>query len=237
MAENEETEPLEPRGGFYAEPETFHSVLRHMPELRSSGSLHLLVVGGQLSFSIEDDDPEPLFGVLNEVGVSLSELRAVLLDLGDILQSLLLDAPDEAFVAVRGNPDRFGNGSMEESDVALAKRRSTERRFDLDLLRERLWLRRRASTPFLSFADWEILVPTGGSGAAPPRTTPPRYAVLKLATEKVSPLPSGYEPPNDLPDSWFVSLTAEEIDYLSAVLSRLRSNMTQASLPLEEAPE
>jgi hypothetical protein len=210
---------------MYVSEELYAAVADAMNEWRQSGAARLLVgptaFRPALSAMFKDDHPD-IIRFIEEQDISLSELRHALNDLVDVLGAEVVGVPDDRFAQIRASSDRLEDGSVEDAEVAIRKRRVASDRFDIEDFRRRAWLKETSKSQIVIELDWEVVAKHADEGEQSPDGRAAGFANLRLRAEPPENRSAAFP---QIPAEVVFMADHEDVDYLVAALSRLKEEL------------
>jgi hypothetical protein len=207
----------------YVDLGLFERAVGAISELMAGQYLRLLI-GSTLrrfQFALREDEAGD---VLGRFSIDVTDLRAVLVDLEDVLVAVTSGVGAEMFVAKRSDPDRFDDGETEDPGVAAAKYELATESFDVEHLRRRVWLKRTSKSEVPGRFDWEVATKMADAENALPDGDRVVMGKLRVASE-----PAEFRLPYiGAEQEITVTVDVEDVEYMIDSLNRLKEAMYQA---------
>lgn len=207
---------------LYVGKAQFDRGLTAIRELIEARALWLLVGPPQrrLQFEMIGSEAEE---ALSRHGLTADDIRAVLLDLEDVLSAAVSGVSVEVFSQRRADPERFSDGETEPVDVAREKFDAAQRVLPIDQLRRRVWVKSTSKIDVPSRLDWEVVSKHVDAERPTHDASPVAYATLRIAAEppeiRLSALGEGKEVT--------MVVDAEDVAYMIGALGRLQTSLAR----------
>ena len=218
---------LDPASTMYVTLDLFRQGLIAIADLRRQACLQVLVgpPARRISVAIAEAVAET---TLASHQLTLGQFRDVLGDLEDVLVAASEGVSEDRFVAVRTDPERWEDGETEPASQAAEKFRLVGEAFDLNALRQRLWLKATAKTPVPGRFEWEVVAKYADDSIDAPTERPARHALLRITS--ASPR---LRLPLDPDAEVLMTVDEEDLDYMIGSLKRLRQQLVENEGPFE----
>jgi hypothetical protein len=210
------------RRRVYVPMEQFERGLEATQELLEAETLRLLVGSDLRRFQFELREPDAA-ETLTRHSLTLAEMKALFVDLEDILIAASKDIAVERFARSRADASRFPDGEVEDPQNATKKYLSAQKVFSFSAIRSRVWLKSSAKIDLASRFDWEVGRKYADAERPRPDSGPVVFGTLRVAAE-----PGGLRLPFTAPKELSLLLDAEDVAYMIDTLRRLQAAMAAA---------